>query len=588
MRKKKRVKTDNMSNLVIDDEETVDLILSMHRRGLGDVRRRYFVSEDRPKEFLTLKAVDIMKLSLNGPKVFACVGRDERDIEMIISDKVEDRKRRRALLACFEIALGFLDDRSIDRLRCTCRQKNHHMIVQLANIELRRRAEEYLTLHTRLFPVEELEKRIRFSLVLDPCLENDVIKSVMNCIADGHFLTSSSWFVTTGYVQIGCFLAHHFEKRCTGKNNNIINPLRRLSTCWSQLRDSDRKEICDGKEPVRFGLCLDRGTFTPHGNEIKMGKAQFTLHRTIEQVTMKRLLEDDDEEKKMETDTKKESRSARRRRRLRERQRIAARDAALVSLQASVDSAHHSNDAMVAVTRLAALKMEQEETEKRRIKRRTTKSTPSVVNISDKQLDTIADRVAKRLENVQHLKENESNVLRNRIKELEDLTKDLRDKLTVVKRKKKKQIISTSSQATSSSKMHNLALERTPSSSARTALDVLQNESRKTRSIAITSSSPNKKTKKHSKLHQQIVAFQHATDTMCSRRESAKAEALHRIKNVVRLLWPRALVLLYGSYVSGLSLPSSDIDVVINLPRDSQRGPLDEHNAVRSVIPHVS
>ena len=66
--------------------------------------------------------------------------------------------------------------------------------------------------------------------------------------------------------------------------------------------------------------------------------------------------------------------------------------------------------------------------------------------------------------------------------------------------------------------------------------------------------------------------------------ESAKAEALHRVKNVVRLLWPRALVLLYGSYVSGLSLPSSDIDVVINLPRDSQHGPLDEHNAVRTCV----
>ena len=106
-------------------------------------------------------------------------------------------------------------------------------------------------------------------------------------------------------------------------------------------------------------------------------------------------------------------------------------------------------------------------------------------------------------------------------------------------------------------------VEKSPSS-ARTALEVLQNESKKKSSVE---SSSKTKTQKYSKLHQQIVAFQNATDTMCLRRESAKAEALHRVKNVVRLLWPRALVLLYGSYVSGLSLPSSDIDVVINLPR---------------------
>ena len=196
------------------------------------------------------------------------------------------------------------------------------------------------------------------------------------------------------------------------------------------------------------------------------------------------------------------------------------------------------------------------------------------MKISDEQLDTIADRVARRLENVEQLKHKETNVLRNRIKELEDLTKDLRDKLTVVTRKKKSQIISSSSTTS-------LVVEKSSSSSARTALEVLQNESKKKRSADESSS----KTKtKYSKLHQQIVAFQNATDTMCLRRESAKAEALHRVKNVVRLLWPRALVLLYGSYVSGLSLPSSDIDVVINLPRDSQHGPLDEHNAVRTCV----
>jgi hypothetical protein len=344
---------------------------------------------------------------------------------------------------------------------------------------------------------------------------------------------------------------------------------------------------------IRFGLNLDQDTFTPDGNEMQVAKVrvesstththplklhtntqvQYALNRTIEQVMMKRLLEEDDDEKKMETDTKKETKSARRRRRLRERQRVAARDAAQVSLQASSVSIRRANDAMVAVTRLIALKLEEKEREERKKEREEQRKeidTPSIMKISDEQLDTIADRVARRLENVEQLKHKETNVLRNRIKELEDLTKDLRDKLTVVTRKKKNQIISSTS----------LVVGKSPSS-ARTALEVLQNESKKKSSVE---SSSKTKTQKYSKLHQQIVAFQNATDTMCLRRESAKAEALHRVKNVVRLLWPRALVLLYGSYVSGLSLPSSDIDVVINLPRDSQRGPLDEHNAVRTCV----
>ena len=216
-----------------------------------------------------------MNLSLNGPEVFSCVGRDDRDIEMIISDQVEDRReRRRTLLSCFEIALGFLDNRSVDRLRCTCKQSSkQHMIVRLARVELRRRAEEFLMRRTRLFPFGESEKRIRFSLVIDPCLENHVVRSVMNCITDGGFMTSPSWFVTTGYVQIGCFLAHYFEKSC-----EKINPLRRLERCWSELRDCDRKEIlrtCTYKgDTIRFGLNLDQDTFTPNGNEMQVAKVR--------------------------------------------------------------------------------------------------------------------------------------------------------------------------------------------------------------------------------------------------------------------------------------------------------------------------
>ena len=48
---------------------------------------------------------------------------------------------------------------------------------------------------------------------------------------------------------------------------------------------------------------------------------------------------------------------------------------------------------------------------------------------------------------------------------------------------------------------------------------------------------------------------------------SAKASAILRLRQVVQNLWPRAQVKAFGSYVSGLSLPDSDVDLVIYLPK---------------------
>ena len=50
-------------------------------------------------------------------------------------------------------------------------------------------------------------------------------------------------------------------------------------------------------------------------------------------------------------------------------------------------------------------------------------------------------------------------------------------------------------------------------------------------------------------------------------RVSAKATAILRLRQVVQQLWPRAQVQAFGSYVTGLSLPSSDLDLVIYLPK---------------------
>ena len=48
---------------------------------------------------------------------------------------------------------------------------------------------------------------------------------------------------------------------------------------------------------------------------------------------------------------------------------------------------------------------------------------------------------------------------------------------------------------------------------------------------------------------------------------SSKATAILRLRQVVQNLWPRAQVKVFGSYVTGLSLPSSDLDLVICLPK---------------------
>lgn len=71
------------------------------------------------------------------------------------------------------------------------------------------------------------------------------------------------------------------------------------------------------------------------------------------------------------------------------------------------------------------------------------------------------------------------------------------------------------------------------------------------------------------------------------RRRAAKSVALQKARSAVQSLWPRAQVKPYGSYVTGLSLPSSDLDMVICLPqvfKDSMAeapGALEGRNAIK-------
>jgi DNA polymerase sigma len=49
-----------------------------------------------------------------------------------------------------------------------------------------------------------------------------------------------------------------------------------------------------------------------------------------------------------------------------------------------------------------------------------------------------------------------------------------------------------------------------------------------------------------------------------------KGEAVLKMRSLIRSLWPRAHVKPFGSFVSGLSLPTSDLDLVICMPKVHQ------------------
>jgi Nucleotidyltransferase domain len=70
----------------------------------------------------------------------------------------------------------------------------------------------------------------------------------------------------------------------------------------------------------------------------------------------------------------------------------------------------------------------------------------------------------------------------------------------------------------------------------------------------------------HSRLSKDIIKFLNANRLRLQKTESFRATAVHRLSKLVTALWPRAQVKLYGSYINGLSIPSSDLDFVICLP----------------------
>jgi hypothetical protein len=76
-----------------------------------------------------------------------------------------------------------------------------------------------------------------------------------------------------------------------------------------------------------------------------------------------------------------------------------------------------------------------------------------------------------------------------------------------------------------------------------------------------------------SRLTKDILRFLNAQSSQLKKTHSKRRMAIERFSRLVNTLWPRAQVKLYGSHVSGLCLPSSDLDFVICLPAVHKNAP---------------
>ena len=69
-----------------------------------------------------------------------------------------------------------------------------------------------------------------------------------------------------------------------------------------------------------------------------------------------------------------------------------------------------------------------------------------------------------------------------------------------------------------------------------------------------------------SRLTKDIFQFLSATNLQLKKLDGKRKLAVERFSRLTKTIWPRAQVKLYGSYVSGLCLPTSDLDIVVCLP----------------------
>ena len=96
-----------------------------------------------------------------------------------------------------------------------------------------------------------------------------------------------------------------------------------------------------------------------------------------------------------------------------------------------------------------------------------------------------------------------------------------------------------------------------------------------------------------SRLTKDILRFVASIDSQIEATAQKRLNILSKVSKVVTALWPRALVKPYGSYVTNLSLPSSDMDYVIVLPAVQKNamvetpGILEGRNSIKEVS-HVT
>jgi hypothetical protein len=76
-----------------------------------------------------------------------------------------------------------------------------------------------------------------------------------------------------------------------------------------------------------------------------------------------------------------------------------------------------------------------------------------------------------------------------------------------------------------------------------------------------------------SRLSSDMAGFVAAVDAEALRLRDFKLAAVAATRRELQALWPRAQVHLYGSFVYELSLPCSDVDLVITLPRVQSLAP---------------
>jgi Nucleotidyltransferase domain/Cid1 family poly A polymerase len=76
-----------------------------------------------------------------------------------------------------------------------------------------------------------------------------------------------------------------------------------------------------------------------------------------------------------------------------------------------------------------------------------------------------------------------------------------------------------------------------------------------------------------SRLTKDILRFLDNINAQLKRQDKTRRVAVERFSRLVKAIWPRAQVKMYGSHVAGLCLPSSDLDFVVCLPAVHKNAP---------------